>query len=399
MLLAQSGFGRGEKIHTALGENLIGGMILSPKDERRERLEECVSDIRNNFVNSWIMVDPQFYATTVSSPRDGRLPEYDYYADHAPLSRTQFSPRQIARYVQACLDYQNDLIDLSFILSPSVLFDDFRDSWSQIALNMAEASIDHHNSLADPSPLLVSVVTSEIALRNATGMGEFLDALSGLEVSGFYLLVNRSSSSYQAAMDARAMENLLYFVHVLAQLNDYRVVVGFSDWLGFLLHAAGASATATGWHQSLRQFSMTRFEPAGGGRRPRKRYSSTPLLSNPLITPELEDIHRLGLLDNVLSGGRNDSILRTGPAAGEARWTDDFGCLAHWAAVGRAIAQVETQRRHRAKLDTALNLIDQATSLYDRLLSRGVNFEPQTGPDHLTSWRDSLLAFGHTAGI
>jgi hypothetical protein len=399
MLLAQAGYGRGDKVHTALDENLISGVILSPKDERRDRLEQCVSELGDRYSNAPIMVDPQFYVTTVSAPRDGRLPEYDYYADHAPLSRTQFTPRQIARYVSACLDYQRGLLGLSHILSPSVLFDDFRDSWSQIALNMADASMDYHGNPPNAPPLLVTVVISELALRNAVGMGEFLDALSALEVEGFYLLVNRSSSGYQPAMEVRAMENLMYFVHVLANLNEYRVVVGYSDWLGFLLHAAGASATATGWHQSLRQFSMARFEPAGGGRRPRKRYSSAPLLSNPLIVPELDDIYRAGLLNAVLSGDGYDPILRSGPAAGEARWTDEIGCLAHWAAVRRAIERIEAQRRPAAKLTAAVELIDGAMSLYDRLRHRGVNLEPQTGPDHLTSWRDSLLAFRHTAGV
>ncbi len=399
MLLAQAGYGRGNKIHTALDGELVGGVILSPKDERRERLEECVSTLRGDHPDALIIVDPQFYAATVSAPRDGRLPEYDYYADHAPLSRTQFSPRQIGRYVTACLDYQNNLRGLSYILSPSVLFDDFRDSWSQIVLNMADASIEHHGRLQNAPPLLATVLTSELALRNATGLGEFLDALSGLEVDGFYILVSRSSSGYRAAMDTRAMENLMYLVHVLARLNDYRVVVGYSDWLGFLLHAAGASATATGWHQSLRQFSMARFEPAGGGRRPRKRYSSTPLLSNPLIAPELEDIFRTGALRTVLSGSDYDGILRDGPAVGEASWTDEIGCFAHWAAVRRAIERIDAQRRPAAKLDAAIQLIDTARGLYDRLLRRGVNFEPQTGPDHLASWRDSVLAFRQNVGV
>jgi hypothetical protein len=399
MLLAQAGYGRGNKIHTALGQDLVGGVILSPKDERRDRLEQCVSELRSEYADATIIFDPQFYATTVSVPRDGRLPEYDYYADHAPLSRTQFTPRQITRYVTSCLNYQNNLRDLSYILSPSVLFDDFRDSWSQIALNMAEASIDCHGGLTNAAPLLVTVVTSELALRNATGLGEFLDALSSLDVTGFYLLVNRSGSGYQPAMDVRAMENLMYFVHVLANLNEYQVIVGYSDWLGFLLHAVGASATATGWHQSLRQFSMARFEPTGGGRRPRKRYSSTPMLSNPLIVPELDDIFRAGLLNSVLSGSSHDSILQRGPATGEARWTDEIGCLTHWTAVRGAIDRIESQRRQAAKLIAAVQLIDGARTLYDRLITRGVNFEPQTGPDHLTSWRDAVSAFRHTAGV
>src|SRR5207253_551249 len=140
-----------------------------------------------------------------------------------------------------------------------------------------------------------------------------------------------------------------------------------------------------------RQFSMSRFEPAIGGRRPRKRYSSTPLLSNPLIIPELEDIYRTGLLSNVLSGGDHDAILRGSPAAGEAGWTDEVGCLAHWYALGSVIDRIVAHRRPAAKLDAALQLIDDAMALYTRLQHRGVNFEVQTGPDHLTSWRDSLV--------
>lgn len=400
MLLAQAGYGRGEKVHHGLNDGLINGVIFSPKDERRERLEECVSDLGANRNNALVLFDPQFYAATLSVTRDGRLPEYDYYGEHAPLSRTQFSPRQIERYTSACLNYQHGTLPgLTYLVSPSVRFDDFRDSWSQIALNMAEAAIDHHGTLTDPKPLLVSVVTSELALQNETGMGEFLDAVSSLEVEGLYLLVNRNSSGYQAAMDTRAMSNLLYFVHVLAHLNDYSVVVGYSDWLGFMLHAAGATATASGWHQSLRQFSMSRFEPATGGRRPRKRYSSAPMLSSPLIVPELQDIHRAGLLANVLTGGAQDAILSTNPAAGEARWTDEIGCLAHWAALARSIEHIRRHRRPAAKVAAALELIDRATSLYGRLMHRGINFEPQTGPDHLTSWRDSIHAFRHMAGI
>jgi len=401
MLLAQSGYGRGNKIHSAFGENLVGGVILSPKDERRERLEECVSDLRRDYSNPWIMIDPQFYAAALNSPRDGRLPEYEYYADHAPLSRTQFRPRQIGGYVRSCLEYQNNLPGLSFLISPGVLFEDFQDSWSQIALNLAEASIEAHVDLGPQAPLLVTILLSEHTLRNGSGMGEYLDAISGLDVHGFYLIVSRSSSSYQAAMDVRSMENLMYFIHVLSTLNDYKVVVGYSDWLGFLLHAAGATATATatGWHQSLRQFTMARFEPAGGGRRPRKRYSSMPLLSNPLIAPDLEDIYRTGLLREVLSGTDYDATLQSGPANNENRWTDDIGCLAHWGAVGGAIASIESQRRPVAKVAAALELIEDAQQLYGRLLHRGVNFEPQTGPNHLNSWRESLMAFRQATSL
>ena len=123
------------------------------------------------------------------------------------------------------------------------------------------------------------------------------------------------------------------------------------------------------------------------------------MLSNPLIVPELEDIYGAGRLGDILSGAPYDRILQGGPASGEARWTDEIGSYAHWAAVCRAIDRIEAERRPAAKLNTAVQLIDAARSLYDRLLSRGVNFDPQTGPDHLTSWRDSVVAFRRTAGV
>ncbi len=401
MLLAQVGYGRGQKVHEGLDEGTITGAILSPKDEGRDRLEQCIAELRESDGNAVLMIDPQFYVTTLNTPRDGHLPEYDYYAAHAGLSRTQFSPRQIERYVGDCLNYQHTTLSgVSYLVSPNIMFDDFRDSWSQIALNMAEAAVDHHGTLTNPEPLLVSIVTSEVALRSATGLAEFLDALSSLEANGFYVLVHRNSSSYQAAMDPNAMANLMYMVHVLASVNDYQVFVGYSDWLGMLLHAAGASGTASGWHQSLRQFNMARFMPAEGGGRARKRYSSAPLMSSPLLEPELEDIFRAGRINDVLTGSAHDGILRGGPAAGANRWTDPIACLAHWTSLHNILAPVSTGRIPN-RLASATQMIDRAESLYARLAARPsfINFEAQTGPGHLAGWREAIIAFRAMAGV
>jgi len=393
MLLCQVGYGRGQKVHEGLDDATIEGAILSPKDEGVERLEQCVCELRTNYPDAVLMIDPQFYVTTLRTPRDGKLPEYNYYADNAGLSRTQFSPRRIAGYVEQCLDYQfNRLGGVSYLVSPNILFEDFNDLWSQIALNMAEAAVDYHRTLDDAPPLLLSVVTSEVALRNGTGLAEILDALSSLEADGFYLLIHRQSSSYQAAMDESAMSNLMYLVYVLSQINAYQVFVGYSDWLGMLLHAAGATGTASGWHQSVRQFNTARFEPAGGGRRPRKRYSSAPMLSAPLIQPELEDIYRAGRLNDVLTGSVHDNILRGGPASGEARWTDPISCRAHWAALQQAILPTATGRTS-TRLNAALSSIDAAESLYDRLAANGINIEANTGPGYLASWRAAIEDF------
>ena len=399
-LLAQCGYGRSNKIELGLQAGSISGVILSPRDEGRERLESFQAELRRNVPASTVLFDPQFYAATLPNARDGNLAEYPYYTNNSGLSRNQFRPRQIQEYVGACLDYQvKSLPGVTYLISPSVSFDDFRDSWSQIALSMAEASIDHCAEQNIATPLLVTIVLSESSLRDPAKMNEFLDTLSALEVAGFYLLIQRNSTTLTPAMDVGSMSSLLYFVYVLAALNDFKVVIGYSDWMGFLFQAVGATMCASGWHNSLKQFTLSRFLPQTGGRRPRKRYSSLPLLSCPLIVPELEDVYRAGLLQSVLTGGKNDPILRNGPARGEAEWSDAISCLAHWESLSRLYATVEALPTIPARLVTATKLIRAAESAYTRLNASNIYFEPSTGPEHLTLWLDSIVEFRQEASI
>ena len=400
-LLAQCGYGRSDKIEQGLSAGSIAGFILRPRDEARSRLESFHADVRHNTPHAEILFDPQFYAATLTNARDGHLADYPYYTNNSGLSRNQFRPRQIQTYVHDCIDYQmQSLPGLTYLVSPSVSFDDFRDSWSQIALSMAEASIDDWQDRNTKMPLLVSIVFSESSLRDATRMNEFLDALSAMDVTGFYILVQRNSTTLEPAMDVVSMSNLLYFVYVLATLNSYQVVVGYSDWMGFLLQAVGAAFSASGWHNSLKQFTLSRFLPQTGGRRPRKRYSSLPLLSCPLIVPELDDTNRANLLPEVLTGTVYDQILQqNGPAQGEINWTDAISCLAHWESLSRLYANVEAPQNVADRLAAAEKQIRTAETRYNRLMVAGVYFQPPTSPDHLSLWIDAINVFRHDASI
>ena len=398
-LLAQSGYGRGEKVNRGLEAGSIRGVILSPRDESRERLESFCAELAGMADTPTVLFDPQFYTATLRNARDGNLADYSYYADNCGLSRNQFRPSQVERYVRASIDYQRSLPALTYIVSPTVAFDDFRDFWSQIAISMAEESVEYYGGRSSGPPLLISVVLPEGALRYTEQVNEFLDALSSLEVPGFYLIVQRGSSTIQHAMDPAAMANLMYFIHVLGPLNGYEVIAGYSDWLGFLVEAAGATMTASGWHNGLRQFSLNRFLPQTGGRRPRKRYSSVPLLSCPLIVPELEDVYLAGMLDKVLMGGSHDHLLANGPANGERQWNDEVSCLAHWESLARLLTAVGEVSDVPSRLANATTIIRAAQARHTQLETSGIFFESQTGPDHLENWLNSVEAFRQAAGL
>jgi hypothetical protein len=401
-ILAQCGFGRGNKIERGLESAVIEGVIMSPRDERRDRLEQTVTLWNRDYPHSIIFFDPQFYAAALNVPRDGHLSEYDYYNNNNGLGRTHFSGTRIHRYVQECLDYQHKSFQdrVRFLISPTVLFDGFRDFWSQVALNMAVESADYHAIMPDdPAPLLLSIVVSETAFQTMDAMEEFLDALTELDVEGFYLIIRRNANSIQNAMEAASFGRLLYFCYILSELNEYKVIAGYSDWHSFLLKVVGVAHTACGWYQNLRQFSLARWQPPTGGRRPLKRYSSLPLLSCPLIIPEVQDIYLANLLPRVLTGTDYDSILSSGPSKGETSWSDEVSCLAHWFSLDAVSQQISKQPNISARIQEAERIMQNAHTLYRHLENNGISFDPQTGPDHIAEWRTSLQEFCGIAGI
>ena len=400
-VLAQCGYGRGTKTEQGLNDGVIHGVIMSPRDEKRDRLENAIEEWSNQYPNAQILFDPQFYAANLNNPRDGHLSEFDYYNNNSGLSRTHFSGTRIQGYVKNCLDYQHNTFgnNVTYLVSPTILFDGFRDSWSQIALNMAAESVDCHSRLENPQPLLISLVMSETAFQSMDAVEEFLDALTEIEVKGFYIVLRRNAASLQNAMESVAFGRFMYFCYVLATINEYDVIVGYSDWHSFLLEAAGVNHTATGWYQNLRQFSLARFQPSAGGRRPRKRYSSAPLLSCPLINPELEDIFRANLLPRVLSGSAYDAALQSGPMAGEANWSDEASCLAHWFSLDCLSSQIKSQSTQMGQIQEAGRLMQNALTLYAQLGNQNVSFDPATGPDHIREWQDALQEFRSLAGI
>lgn len=400
-ILAQCGYGRGTKIEDGLDDGVIHGVIMSPRDEKSDRLKQSIQEWGGTYPNALVMFDPQFYAAILNNPRDGHLREFKYYKDNSGLGRTHFSGTRIQGYVRDCLDYQHQTFgdDVAYLISPTILFDGFRDSWSQIALNMASESADYHSSLKRPQPLLISLVISETAFQTMDAVDEFLDALTEIEVRGFYIIVRRNAASVQNAMESAPFGRFMYFCHVLTTINEYDVIVGYCDWHGFLLEAAGVTHTATGWYQNLRQFSLARFQPSSGGRRPRKRYSSSPMLSCPLINPELQDIFSARLLPRVLSGSAHDAILRNGPVAGEVNWSDEVSCLAHWFSLDALSRHVAAQSTQAGRIREAERLMQNALTLYAQLGSQNVSFDPSTGPDHIREWQDSLQEFRALADI
>ena len=105
------------------------------------------------------------------------------------------------------------------------------------------------------------------------------------------------------------------------------------------------------------------------------------------------------LLPRVLSGSSHDAILQNSPASGEANWSDEISCLAHWYSLNALSQRLSALPTQSGRIQEAERLMRNALTLYAQLGSQNVSFDPATGPDHIREWKDSLQEFRTLAGL
>jgi len=401
VILAQHGYGKSDYVETGITNGHIDGVILSPRDESPDSLKDFGSTLRSDFGEKIsILFDPQFYATTIPSPNDRYLPDYSYYA--SPLTRGSFNPAAVQKFAANVLRYQESLGFVDRIISPSVYFRDFNDPWSQISLSLIQAAIEAHKKMKDKAPpLLLSLVLDVKALGNNASLDELLNVISVLEAKGFYFIVKPETDEYPAYFDQDSVANMLRLVYTLAELHRYEVICGYSDFMGTLSHAVGATASGSGWYSNLRQFTFKRFQQSTGGKRPRARYTSQQLVNSIPLNPELISIAEKGALSSVLSRTRYDNVLDPDPAAGVTSWNQRrIQCLHHWEVLDRLCDSVCAAGSIQGRLQKVESIVSKGLETYTRLEDdNGIAFSPPSGSRNLVAWKNGIQQFRTEVGI
>jgi hypothetical protein len=387
-LLVQHGYGKSDKIERGFSSNCLSGVILSPKDETPDNMVNYVNLLRNTYSTKQILFDPQFYVSTLSPVKAGKLVDYPYCKTN--LTRKNFiSSTDISTYVKQTIDFQLNM-NVTHVLSPTVYVGDFNNQWGQVSLSLAQQSVSYISNNPEQS-LLISLCIDENAFKNLNALNEYLDVLSLMDVQGFYITVARNQSDGNPQINPEILEGLMYMGYSLATLNEFEVYFGYTSFLSIPLHAVGVTGTACGWYNTLKRFLLSHFQPGGsGGRHPRSRYTSSKLLNSILVVPELDTINRAGL--NVLSNTSHDRVMRVNPA--NAPWPADISCLHHWETLSSIIKSIEAKNSVTEKLDYVTLLIQQAQSLFSQL-NRTVVFETNSNSSHLRQW---MIAINNIRG-
>ena len=135
--------------------------------------------------------------------------------------------------MQDTLAWQDNL-NVSAVVSPTVLVDAHTSRWAQIAMMLAQETISQHQA---NKPLLISLVIAEEALQETQLVDGWLNEITQMDVDGFYLVIRRLSEAYSQQSEPDILTSLLRVCYSLAEINEYKVFVGYSDMVALLLHA------------------------------------------------------------------------------------------------------------------------------------------------------------------
>lgn len=387
-LLAQHGYGKGEKINVGLANDEISGVIFSPKAENLIKLKVSSKKIKKINSNAKIYFDPQFYICNLQGDVNfSKFASYEYCSmsiDRNTLSDFFY----LNKMCKQVFDIQDEL-GVSSYFSPTIMFSDFEDKESQIALNLANLSYENISNAN--SRLYISLCINEAAFNDFTKMNAFLDTITLLDVKGFYIIIDRNVINNRSnEINSNVLLNIMTFIYSLSILNKFDVIIGYSDLVSIPLAAVSNADFASGWFSNTKRFSASSFLKSNGGQRPKKRYTSGVLINTILLLPELKSIIDLNLTNKVMSESPyNINLL---PKFHDNQWSDEVSCLHNWHVINQLLKLIQSNKNIEDRL-SCLQTIIQTAKESSSIIKTQLQMNFSYRDNHLDMWDEALKSF------
>ena len=397
-ILAQHGFGNGQRIERGLNEGLIGGTIFGAKDIAPSKLAETLAKVADEHPGSVRLLDPQFYATMIAAKpgaRHGYLMGEDSYPYFEARRRRDLEREQrVIDDLESVLGFQAGL-DVTGLIAPNIVIQRSFDSVeATISKNFLRNAARVRNEVRKELPLYATLAVSSAALNDRIELQNFLQEITEIDEppDGFYLLLEKPDSTIPATLtEPDVLSRWMLMNHTL-KLNGFRVINGYADVLAPYLGAAGADAIASGWFNTLKTFSLKKFEPVSDfARRPVARYTSRPLLKSIRYT-ELHDLRaRFSVMNDLPCDDYYNPENGSAPEAME-------DTLQNWECL-RAMSDLVVPSDIPASLDLCRHALNEAEELFVNIGDYGLTMRDRSSGAHIEMIREEISAFAELAEL
>ena len=399
-ILAQHGYGCADRVMRGLDQGLIDGVIFGAKDTGRHKLRGKIEEVRSMHPNAQCLFDPQFYASLVAGQNGARLGSLvgsDPYPYFAPRRRRDLEREDIVvSDLRKVLEFQREL-NVTSAIAPSIVIPK---SLNSVHTVIAKDFLRHARSVWDELggdiPLYATLAISSAALEDKSELEEFLEEITEIDSrpDGFYLLLEKPDGAIPDSLTEVNELSRWMLINYTLKLNGFAVINGYTDLLAPYLGAAGADAVASGWFNTLKAFSLKKFEPTDSfARRPVPRYSSAALLKSIRHT-ELQNIR--GLWPQVMNDDATDAYYD--PEYGSSP-EGPQEALQNWDCLRKMTKDLVTDGHVMDSLTSCREALDRAAELYAEFNQRGVTLREKSSNQHVAMIREELRDFEQLAEL
>lgn len=398
-LFAQIGHGLGDKVTTGLSEKLIDGAIFSPKDLKRDTMVSRISEVRHDYPDAEILMDPQFYVCLfANSPaiNVGNIGDWSCFRTFrkGELERSQTIDSVLDEYFREIAD-----LEVTSVIAPNIYISQSFDSREAvIAKNFVRQAREIYEKRNNKRPLLASLIICREALQDRREFEDFINDITMLEArpDGFYLIIaSRSSEAMSDIYHTDVVANWM-MLNLSLSINGFQVVNGYSDILTPFLGAAGGAAGATGWWSNLRMFSIDRFFPSGGGRLPIIRYLSKMLLNRITISEKDALIPFVPGVLNQLPHDQDYDPENNPDHSPEPERSREV--LQSWEAL-KSLSEELSHNDVTTGLKKCFQAISRAEQAYSEIASFGIVLDRKSRDEHVLALLDGLRQFKERAEL
>lgn len=397
-ILAQHGFGNGQRIERGLNDGLIQGAIFGAKDITPSKLADFLATIAAEYPNSTRLFDPQFYAAMIAAKPGARLgslmgeDSYPYFETRRrrDLEREQ----QVIDDLESILQFQAGL-PVTALIAPNIVIQRSFDSVeATVSKSFLRNAARIRNEVANGVPLYATLAVSSAALNDRIELQNFLQEITEIDEppDGFYLLLEKPDTTIPATLtEPDVLSRWMLMNHTL-KLNGFRVINGYTDVLAPYLGAAGADAVASGWYNTLKTFSLKKFEPVSEfARKPVARYTSRPLLKSIRCT-ELHDLRdRFSVMNDLPCDEYYDPENGSAPESVEE-------ALQNWECLN-AMSELAMRDDVAGSLDLCRQALDEAEQLFVSIGDYGLTMRDRSSGAHVEMIREEIAAFSELAEL
>ncbi len=398
-LYAQHGHAPSNKMHLAIGENIIDGVILSPRYMTQIRAKQLVEELCEIRSDIDIFLDPEFYATRQIGTPNAQLryleewPHFVYRRQNELVVGTTGIDDTLRRAYEVQME-----IGCTRLIAPNIYISNSFDSIeAAISISFINRAKLIANEMRIEKPVYATIAVCRDAIVDRQNFIAFLNAITALNLSpdGMYVLIGAGPTDERVGTirseiltkDVIAGWMLLNYS---LSLNGLEVINGFSDILTPFLLASGGYAGATGWWSNLQVFSLGRYiKSSSGGQLPLVRYLSKKLLNRITINERAAFVE---VIPGIMNGLPADSFYE-GPQPSRSEEV-----LQAWQSIVSLNNENVTEDINDS-LNLLIRCVNNAENCYRELQTFGFSSRFEANMEYISTLRDSLNFFVELAEL